>query len=159
MKKEITQKDINRFWNSVEQRGDNECWGWNLCTTQQGYALFSAGGGLHRAQRFAYTYSIAPIPTKLRVVSTCKDRTCCNPKHLYTATQGELLQDARERGTLCVGSKNRASKLTETVVAQIRNTYNRGDKTANYATLAREHSVSIGCIRDIIIGKTWKHVN
>ena len=158
-KREISEKDIKRFWNSIEKRGDDECWGWNLCTNTQGYALFSAGGKLHRAQRFAYTYAIAPIGSKLRVVSSCKDKECCNPNHLYTATQFELLQEARAQGRLCVGSKNKASKLNEGIVARIKGDYCRGDKTANYKALAEIHNVSIGCVRDIIIGKTWKHVN
>ena len=158
LKKDVTQTDIIRFWNSVQKNGEDNCWGWKLCSNQQGYALFTAGGRLYRAQRFAYTYSVAPIPGIQRVTSTCKNKQCCNPKHLYTATQAELLQEARERGTLSVGVMNRASKLNDDAVAHIRHTYARGDKTATYARLARKHDVSIGCIRDIIIGKTWRHL-
>jgi len=158
MKKEIKQKDVDRFWRSVTKHGDEECWDWNLCTTSQGYALFSAAGGLHRAQRFAYTYSIGPIPRGLRIATTCRSKTCCNPKHLYTATQRELLEVARERGTLSVGSKNRASKLQEADVAAIRARYTPRSKAHGLGPIGEKYGVSPGCIRDIIIRKTWRHV-
>ena len=38
-KREISQKDIKRFWNSVEKAGEDDCWGWKLCSNQEGYAL------------------------------------------------------------------------------------------------------------------------
>jgi hypothetical protein len=158
-KKEISQKDITRFWNSVEKAGEDDCWGWKLCSNQEGYALYTAGGKLFRAQRFAYTYGVGvEILPKQRVTSSCKDKQCCNPKHLYTASQRELLQEARERGTLSVGVMNRASKLQEADVSTIRAQYKRGHSDTNYVGLAKQFDVTVGCIRDIVLGKTWKHI-
>tara|TARA_R110000823_G_C15848005_1_gene491873 strand:- start:332 stop:820 length:489 start_codon:yes stop_codon:yes gene_type:complete len=157
-KREISQKDIKRFWNSVEKAGEDDCWGWKLCSNTQGYALFTAGGKMHRAQRFAYTHGVEPIPTKQRVTSTCKDKQCCNLKHLYTASQYELLAEARERGTLSVGIMNKASKLQEADIVSIRAQYKRGHNDTNYVGLAKQFEVTVGCIRDIVLGKTWKHI-
>ncbi len=158
MKKEITQRDLDRFWRSVEKRGEDECWGWKLCSTHEGYALFTAGNSLHRAQRFAYNNFVAPLKHQQRVSSSCKDRQCCNLKHLYTTTQGELLAEARERGTLCVGSKNRASKLQEADILAIRARYKWRSPVNGLGGIGADYGVSPGCVRDILIRKTWRHV-
>ena len=73
-------------------------------------------------------------------------------------TQKELMEQMRQNGQLSVGSRNRASRLTEADVIKIRNRYQKGSATDGFKGIGVDYGVTPGCIRDIVIGKTWYHV-
>jgi len=160
--KPITQKDLDRFWSKVDIREPNECWNWQLSPTRHGYGLFAAGGTLHRCTRFAWTHGdglyATPIQGKLRITTSCGNKMCCNPKHMKLNSQQEVFDRIREAGTMTVGSKHRMSKLTEADVINIRARYIRRSDTDGLKGIAEDYSVTPGCVRDIIIRKTWRHV-
>lgn len=59
--------------------------------------------------------------------------------------------------TKSIGSKNRQSKLTETAVAEIRKRFVSNTKGLKSA-LAKEYGVSVGAIKQVVAGTSWKHV-
>tara|TARA_B100002019_G_C20881994_1_gene409137 strand:- start:338 stop:574 length:237 start_codon:yes stop_codon:yes gene_type:complete len=64
-----------------------------------------------------------------------------------------------EQGKVVVGSKHKMSKLQEADIKTIRSRYQKQSETNGLANIAQDYGVSPGCIRDIIIRKTWRHVD
>ena len=158
-----TQKDVDRFWGHVDQRGEDECWGWLLKSSSHGYGLFSAGGNLHRTSRFAYIHrygklNATPITSDFRISTMCENKKCCNPAHLKENSQQEVFDRMRERDQITVGSKHKMSKLIEADVIDIRQRYTYRSSVDGFAGISVDYGVTTGCIRDICIRKTWRHV-
>lgn len=56
----------------------------------------------------------------------------------------------------CIGSKNKASKLTEKDVLSIRDLYESGDYT--HISLSKQYGVTKSNITSILNRRTWKHI-
>lgn len=162
-RKPITQKDVDRFWKHVDIQGEDDCWLWTRALTN-GYGLFAAGGGYLRSSRFAYVHrdgklNTHKIPGDLRITTTCGNKSCCNPKHLKLFSHQEVFDKMAEQGKIVVGSKHKMSKLCEQDVSNIRARYVKQCDVDGLGAIAQDYGVSPGCIRDIIIRKTWRHVD
>ena len=161
-RKPITQKDLDRFWSKVDIRGEDDCWQWQLTPTDHGYGLFAAGGTLHRTSRFCYEHGdglyTKEITGKLRIATSCRNKMCCNPKHMVLNSQQEVFDKMRAAGQISVGSKCKQSKLIESDIINIRARYTPRSLSDGLKPISEDYSVSPGCIRDIIIRKTWRHV-
>jgi hypothetical protein len=162
LKKPITQKDVDRFWTHVDIGKPNECWEWKLAITKYGYGLFAAGNTLHRPARFAFInakgLNTNPISTEYKVTVACGNKKCCNPKHLKRNNQQDVWDKIRKDGNITVGSKHKMSKFKEADIIDIRNRYKPQSATDGYKPIGDDYGVTPGCIRDIIIRKTWQHV-
>jgi len=160
--KDITQKDVDRFWTHVDIKGEDECWDWKLSITNHGYGLFAAGGTLHRCTRFAYIHGeglyTKKITGNLRIATTCRNKKCCNPKHMKLNSQQEVFDLMRAAGQISVGTDCKQSKLKESDIVDIRARYTNRSAIDGYGGISEDYGVTPGCIRDIIIRKTWRHV-
>lgn len=160
--KPITQKDVDRFWSHVDRKGDDDCWEWQLTPTDSGYGLFAAGGQIHRTSRFAYIHHAGlysnPIDSDYRITPGCRNKLCCNPGHLKQASQQEVFDLMKEAGQVSVGTDCKQSKLTEADIVDIRARYVNRSATDGLKGIGLDYGVTPGCIRDIIIRKTWRHV-
>jgi len=160
--KDIQQKDITRFWTHVDKTAPNGCWIWTLKSSSHGYGLYSAGGMLHRTSRFSYTHQEGlyshPIEGDNRITLTCRNKLCCNPAHLLETTQQVVFDMMREEGLITVGSKHKMAKLQEADIVDIRNRYQYQSATDGFKSIGADYGVTPGCIRDICIRKTWRHV-
>lgn len=81
------------LWQRIDRQGDNDCWLWTGNRTHDGYGLFtwkidgkSVGRGPHR---LIYQQLAGPIPDGLTLDHLCRNRLCCNPKHLEPCGRGE----------------------------------------------------------------------
>ena len=162
-RKPITQQDVDRFWTKVDVQGEDDCWQWQLTKTTTGYGLFAAGGTLHRCSRFAYQHrngvlNSYHLPKGMRITNKCENKMCCNPKHMKQFTHQDVFDKMRTEGKIVVGSKHRMSKLQEVDIQRIRARYQKGCAIHGLAAIAKDYDVTQGCIRDIIIRKTWRHV-
>ena len=159
----VQQKDLDRFWSKVDIQGADDCWNWQLTPTKDGgYGLYSAGGTLHRTSRFAYIHGdglyTKEITGNLRIATSCRNKLCCNPKHMKLNSQQEVFDRMRAAGQISFGTNCKQSKLTEPDIVAIRARYTTRSLVDNYGSIAEDYGVSTGCIRDIIIRKTWRHV-
>ena len=160
--KPITQKDVDRFWSHVDIQGEDDCWQWRLTPSDHGYGLFAAGGLILRTTRFAYIHGdglyTKEITGKMRIATSCRNKMCCNPKHMRLNSQQEVFDRMRAAGRISFCSDCKQSKLTEADVLDIRARYVKRSLVDGLAPIGADYGVTQGCIRDIIIRKTWRHV-
>jgi hypothetical protein len=75
-----------RFWSKVDKSGGMDaCWPWIAHVSQGGYGRFRINGESVTASRLAYEWTFGDSPPQ--VDHRCRNRLCCNPKHLRPATQ------------------------------------------------------------------------
>lgn len=97
-----------RFWRKVEQRGPDDCWPWlgvkNYAGRGQVYLpipLDVLGGAKKRAYAPGVAWELTSgqkIPAGHVCAHRCDNPTCCNPNHLFVATQRENIRDAMKKG-------------------------------------------------------------
>ena len=96
----VSQKDIQRFFDKVEINPATGCWIWTAGTIGFGYGLFYYKGKKLYAHRFSYAWLIEPIPNGLSKTTpqldhiACDTKHCVNPWHLKLVLPREnLLRD------------------------------------------------------------------
>jgi hypothetical protein len=87
------------FWAGVNKGNEDECWVWHKGRNQAGYGEFTYLNQKHWAHRVAYELFNGRI-TERNVCHKCDNRACCNPAHLYEATQRENMKDAVAKGRI-----------------------------------------------------------
>jgi hypothetical protein len=75
-----------RFWSKVEIADPDNCWPWLGWKDPNGYGCVSVGHKVRKAHRVAWELTFGPIPARQRVIQSCSNPSCCNPKHLWVAT-------------------------------------------------------------------------
>lgn len=79
---------IERF--STKYKVDSKgCWVWQEGKIRTGYGIFWDGEKRILAYRWTYLTFIGNIPTGLELDHLCRNRACCNPKHLEPVTRSE----------------------------------------------------------------------
>lgn len=154
-----------RLWRQVDKRGPDECWPWIAKSLIDGYGVIGRGArtvGKELAHRAAWIVTYGPIPEGegyhgCVVIHDCDNRLCCNPAHLYLATQADNVADMHAKGRFYTGERPRGSnhgnaKLTEEMVREIRGSADSG------AALARRFGVDRSTVTSIRAGKGWRHV-
>lgn len=88
-------------------------------------------------------------PKNLVTRHLCGNKLCCEPEHMQFGSSKENAID-----TVKHGKSN--SKLTETIVREIRETLRKDNLTKEQR--AKKYNISLTCLRDIEINKSWIHV-
>ena len=150
---------IMRFWNKVATRSKNECWLWLTGKTKAGYGSFWFEGINWQAHRMAYLLANGPFDMKLHILHSCDIKLCCNPKHLFSGTHLDNIQDKVKKGRQAKGEKvshsgetNGRSKLTKVDVKDIRVKSKAG---ISRSELSRQYSVTKQSIGHIVNRQTW----
>ena len=146
---------IERIYENVICDIKTHCWNWTGSFTRGNYGQININGKKYRAHRVVYQELCGPIPEdKPYVLHTCDNPKCCNPKHLYTGTQQNNMDDMikRNRCNPPHGGKDGMSKLTKEQVIKI-----RASNETNTA-LAKHFGVSQPTISNIKNRKRWKHI-
>lgn len=78
---------MERFWNKVNIKNEDECWNW-LGATVDGYGILTYKNKTKKAHRVAYELKFG-IEPKYTIDHLCRNRLCVNPKHLEDITRGE----------------------------------------------------------------------
>lgn len=131
---------------------NEECWNWLGAVAENGYGVFAIKQKKIGAHVGAFRLSIGEVPEGQYVLHKCHNPSCVNPKHLYSGTQKQNIQDQFDRGTFARGSKSGHAKLTEEIVIKCRTSA----KTCR--ELANQHNVSYYTMWDALKGRSWKHL-
>jgi len=116
------------------------CWEWQLYKDSKGYGVIKRKGKNYQAHRHIYELHCGQIPEGMQLDHKCRNTSCVNPDHLEPVTGAENTR----RGL--------NAKLNKEQVSEIKRRIANGEKQIN---LAREFSVSTGCINGIAKEKTW----
>lgn len=142
-----------RFWSRVAITADtNRCWIWQGAGKPYGRVYFN--GKYYGTHQIALYLSTGEMPND-ETLHSCDNKICCNPKHLRDGTHQENMNDAKERHRTASGVRNGNAKLNDEKVKEIRLLLEQGKKIA---AIAQQFDVSSCPIRDIALGKSWRHV-
>jgi hypothetical protein len=148
-----------RFWSKVNKDAPNGCWEWTASLTHDGYGVFQVREVNHWrfAHRVSYQMAHGDIPDGVLICHSCDNRKCVNPDHLFAGTPKDNTQDMIRKGRkyLPIGESNRGSKLNTASVIEIRNLSQQGIR---YPKIAKQFSVSVSVICEIVKRKAWRHV-
>ncbi len=158
---ELAQNFFERHRAKIVFRGPDQCWLWTGAQNRWGYGNVGARGKIRKAHREAYeAVHGEDTAAGLVVRHKCDTPSCCNPAHLELGTVADNVRDMMERGR-GVARKGEAcgkSKITESVVREIRSLYVRGGGDLNQLGLALRFGVSKSLVGDILRRKVWSHV-
>jgi hypothetical protein len=120
-----------RFWSKVKKT--RSCWLWLGAKSPSGHGQISISGKMVGAHRFSYELHNGSIPKGIGYYGTCvchscDNPQCVNPKHLWTGTQRENLDDMVNKGRI-KGERHPRAKLTQRQVDKIRKLYSTGKYT------------------------------
>lgn len=137
------------------------CIEWGRTRRWDGYGLKAAkcADGKWRprqAHRLAWELERGPVPDGLYVMHKCDNKACVNVEHLELGTHQQNTRDAFARGLVNTarGEDHGNAKLTELQVREIK----RSLPSESNTHLARLYNVTAVCVRNVRIGRTWKHV-
>ncbi len=155
---------INDIWRRVDKSaGENNCWPYQGAKSHFGHGAFSIKERPFQAHRVAYEATHGPIPPGLWVLHMCDNPPCCNPKHLKLGTPKQNTHDMITKGRAKwgvipaqKGSKNKAAKLTEKQVIEMRKLHVQ--EIVSLIRLRDIFNVSYSTVVRIISRESWTHI-
>jgi hypothetical protein len=147
----IDERTITRFWSKVDTSG--ECWEWHGAVSNHGYGQFKLAKRIVPAHRAAWLLTHGAISDGLFVCHQCDNRRCVNPSHLFLGTHSDNMRDAIAKGR--VSRVQRRDGLAPDTVRSIRRLFDLGTPKK---AIARRFGIYPSTVRDILNGKTYRHV-
>ena len=146
-------------WGRVDRREDGECWPWKGRLNRWGYGACQYGGRQVNASRAAYLSVHGDIAEGLVVCHSCDNPACCNPAHLFAATQAENILDCKRKGRWRSRSgpthPRPSAKLTEDMVREARRLYASG---VSQSEIGRSWGIHSSTISRAVRGERWGHI-
>lgn len=152
--KQTTPEDV--FWSHVAIGADDQCWLWTGGCDSSGYGTKNWNGNTISAHRLAWQLKNGAIPVGLKVLHTCDNPKCCNPKHLWIGTDKDNAVDRmlKGRNRKQSGEESSFHKLTFAQVKAIREQYTSGETTIKRLSL--EYHISETQVGRIIHNVSWR---
>lgn len=151
---EITPETTDYFWSRVDQSPHPKgCWIWRGGRRGQrsDHRYGVIGTGRHRpgAHRYSWALHNGPIPDGLDILHKCDNPVCVNPAHLFPGTHQQNMEDRnnKKRAAGLRGAENKASKLTQAQVDEIRKLCAKGYSNRELGEMYGVSNTSIYYIR------------
>lgn len=151
-----------QIWRRIQIGEADECWPWTGKVNNSGYGIFTASGEARGAHVWAYKLANGGVVPD-RVLHTCDNRRCCNPKHLFAGTSSDNAKDCWNKGRNFYqqnpnarpkGANHANAKLTDAQVADIITSYATGK--VRQVDLAAKYKVSQRVISLIVRRESYK---
>lgn len=78
-----------RIRKKIRVDDDTGCWRWIAAIDRHGYGLIQIKNRVWRSHRAVYEAAVGPIAAGLCCDHLCRNRWCCNPKHIELVTRVE----------------------------------------------------------------------
>lgn len=153
---DLTTEELIRFWQSIDERGEDECWPWLKSTNQDGYGRIKFRRRPFTSTRVSY-FLYHGIELIGLACHTCDNPACCNPLHLFDGThqQNALDRERKGRGRPTCGTNSNLAKINDEIAYDIQ--LEIVAKTPDIV-IAEKHAVSKETIANIRKGYQWIHV-
>ena len=152
----MNEARIAVFWSRVQRGSPDGCWPWQAHRNPKGYGLFCFPGRTHTSTRVAWWISTGHHPGDMQVCHRCDEPSCCNPRHLFRATNAGNQRDSVRKGRrrhLVGDQANRGPILSSRDVVAIRSARAAG---VTVVVLARKYGVSAATISHAGTGRNWR---
>lgn len=110
-----------RFWLYVQKT--ETCWLWTGASLTAGYGVLGVSGRSTAntlAHHVSWEIHHGAIPEAMQILHTCDNPPCVNPAHLFLGTDQENSDDKLSKQRQARGETQGNSKLTPTLVYEIR---------------------------------------
>lgn len=156
------ESDMARFEAKMSRQPDG-CWIWHGATTggTTPYGKLWLRGAYMKAHRASYVLHVGAIPDGMCVCHTCDTPLCVNPEHLFLGTKADNAADMLRKGrgghfkNPPRGNRRKDSKLTETIVADIRARYANGE---SQSSIGRSYGIQQSTVHKVVHRIRWAHV-
>lgn len=140
----------------VSPEPNTGCWLWTGSLRNGRYGAIIVNNINLAAHRYHWEQVNGPIPEGMSVCHKCDTPTCVNLNHLFLGTHAENMHDMfkKGRGNRARGERNKQAKLNAEKVIYIRLSY----PEKNFSQLGKELGIDHTSVRNVINGKTWKHI-
>lgn len=110
--------------------------------------------------RLSFVLNVGPIPEGFDVCHKCDNPPCWNPRHLFSGTRKDNMQDSVRKGRnfIPTGELHPKAILTEALVLEIRARYRPRTRGLGWRSLSYLYPVSESTIRQIINREIWRHI-
>lgn len=147
---------MERFWEKVDVRGEDECWEWLGHRHAAGYGIFWHDGKNRRANRMALILSgIDPTCETDMALHSCDNPPCCNPKHLRWGSAKDNAQDFIDRNGPRIGDRNINSSITGDIASGIMKARVSGLPAR---MIAERFGVTKALVENITGMRAWTHL-
>lgn len=89
---------LERFWEKVDRRGEDECWEWIGTRTSGNYGALRLAGTMVASHRIAFALRCGAQSAGLLIHHDCHNRSCCNPRHLHLVTPAVNARNRQDGG-------------------------------------------------------------
>ncbi len=138
---------------AICKEDENGCLNWTKSLDSKGYGQYIKNKTHTRVHRAVYEMVHGEIgSSKIVVLHTCDNPSCCNPDHLTLGTYLDNNRDAKAKGRAAIGSRHGMSKLSEEQAIEILSSNSQPNE------LARVYGVSAGQVNNIRSRKLWSHL-
>ena len=154
-RKNLDEQLLDRFWEKVDKRGENECWEWLGSKDKNGYGQIAVNSIVTKAHRLSWELcSNDEIPEEMLICHRCDNPSCINPNHLFLGNQSDNMIDMlrKNRGKHPKGENHYNAKLTEKDVLEIRKLINLNKSCYE---IGKMFKVSKSAISHIKFNRTW----
>lgn len=145
---------------NISVREQDECWPWIRALNKYGYGNCEWKGKTSNASRAAFEFYVGDVKLGNVVCHKCDNPACCNPNHLFQATQAENLADCRNKGRMIYrrgASHHRSSaKLNESLVVEAKRRHFQCGESQS--AIARDYGVNSSTISRAVRGEKWAHL-
>ena len=146
-----------RYYLATVYRPSDGCKVWPYAVAN-GYGVLAIGRTQYSVHHLACQAWNGPRPFGyVACHGVCHNKLCYHGPHLRWGPPSENSADMWRDGTVMIGDRNHATKLTPEAVREIRRRYAAGG--VKQWDLAREYGVRQAALSAIVRRVTWKHVD